>query len=119
MSIPTNEQAKNEGMCATEVKLNAFLNPGPINILKVIGEAGRISKSKLLEEKGTGVHWPTYSRYEKALIDAGLIKIEEEGGFPFRQTITITEKGREVLSLLDKISDLIWITSDGADLGEP
>ncbi|MCQ5374906.1 MAG: hypothetical protein NO515_07855 [Candidatus Methanomethylicia archaeon] len=90
-----------------EMMLRTFLSPAPVNILRELSKKGKVVKSEFLEKGKTGVYWPTYSRYEEALLKAGLIKIEKEDTFPFRQTIELTEKGKRVVELLNEIERLI------------
>ncbi|MEM3484849.1 MAG: hypothetical protein QXG08_07195 [Candidatus Methanomethyliaceae archaeon] len=95
-----------------EMMLESFLSPAPVKILMELEKTGRITKSDLLEKGKTGVYWPTYSKYEEPLLKAGLIKIDKEPTFPFRQTVELTEKGKRVIALLREIESLIMVEGD-------
>lgn len=90
-----------------EMMLESFLSPAPVKILIELYKAGKITKSEFLEKGETGVYWPTYSKYEDAFKKAGLIKVEKENNFPFRQTIELTDKGKKVVALIREIEGLI------------
>jgi DNA-binding MarR family transcriptional regulator len=102
---------KNEAADVLTMMLDAFLSPAPVKILMELGKRGKVYKSEFLEAKsrngGSGVYWPTYTRYEEAFIRAGLIKITKEPEFPFRQTVELTDKGKEVIEHLESIARLI------------
>ncbi len=117
MNLASNDEHIHEREAELKMLLDSFLSPSPIKILREVQKRGNPTKTELLEEKGTGVHWPTYSKYERPLIDAGLIRIEEEATFPFGQRIILTEKGKKVLDLLDELQRMIITDEERRKLG--
>ena len=112
MSTPLESVRKSDRTDVLQTLLKQFLSPAPIKILRELNERGRVYKSELMEGNKATIRWGTYTEYEEPFLEAGLIEIEKESTFPFRQYIIVSEKGKEVLVCLDQIERLILTESD-------